>query len=732
MKLFSSILILFFFYLGVHPLYSKEQQSTVAVVTDISTYQIIGDDLDSYVSSINKHGKKAILIQDIWQHPDSIRQVLKKLYLSSNLEGAVFIGDIPIPMIRDAQHLTSAFKMDQKRDWKQSSVPSDRFYDDFDLEFDYIRKDTDEKLYHYYSLKANSAQSIACDIYSARIKPPVIPGKDKYELLSEYLKKVVKEKEHKEVLSHILHFAGHGYNSESINARIDEAWALKHHFPFLNKKGEGYLDFINFDADPFVKFRLLAKLSDPELDIAILHHHGAEDTQLLGATPHTSNPQQYIEYTKKFFRSKIRSAKDTIEAKRYYITNYNVPESWMNGAFDADIIAADSLFSASMDINIPDTYNRIFNARFIMIDACFTGSFHLDDYISAHYIFNPGRTIAVKANTVNILQDIWPNELIGTLDEGVCLGNWMKETFTLESHLLGDPTFSFTSSVGSQTHIDRDIVKEKNNPGYWRKLFAQTDKPDLKTLSMVMLQKKQAISQEQLLDILKTDADPVVRLEAFTLLKKTKSSLLPQALIIAMTDNYELLKRLGALTAAKSGDPVLLPTLTKLYCNPSTPSRVVFHLKYAFEMYPIDLVAKHFEPLRRENPYWLAEGVYTNFRNGLKRASDSKKEDFEKLGDKDGTMRSKSFTISAQRNLCQPEPLDKLFEYVKNGDNSELRVLTVETLGWYVYSYKREDIIAFCKSQLLVEENAAVRNELQKTIHRLLPDSSNIHVETNI
>jgi len=36
-------------------------------------------------------------------------------------------------MIRDAQFLTSAFKMDQKRPWQQSSIPSDRYYDDFDF-----------------------------------------------------------------------------------------------------------------------------------------------------------------------------------------------------------------------------------------------------------------------------------------------------------------------------------------------------------------------------------------------------------------------------------------------------------------------------------------------------------------------------------------------------------------------------------------------------------------------
>lgn len=71
-----------------------------------------------------------------------------RLYRESRLEGAVFIGDIPIPMIRKAQHMTSAFKMDEEKSPRlDSSVPSDRFYDDFDLKFDYLGQDTTSALF---------------------------------------------------------------------------------------------------------------------------------------------------------------------------------------------------------------------------------------------------------------------------------------------------------------------------------------------------------------------------------------------------------------------------------------------------------------------------------------------------------------------------------------------------------------------------------------------------------
>ena len=83
-------------------------------------------------------GKRGLLLIDRWGVPDSLRAALKQLYINEMLEGAVLVGDIPIPMIRDAQHLSSAFKMDQRRAWQSSSVPSDRYYDDFDLEFRFL------------------------------------------------------------------------------------------------------------------------------------------------------------------------------------------------------------------------------------------------------------------------------------------------------------------------------------------------------------------------------------------------------------------------------------------------------------------------------------------------------------------------------------------------------------------------------------------------------------------
>ena len=115
------------------------EKRAFAIVTDEKTYASCKTSVDQYAESIKNEGMNVFVINNGWSTPEDIRKKLVELYKSSNLEGAVFIGDVPVPMIRDAQHLTTAFKMDQRRDWQESSVPSDRFYDDFDLKFNFIK-----------------------------------------------------------------------------------------------------------------------------------------------------------------------------------------------------------------------------------------------------------------------------------------------------------------------------------------------------------------------------------------------------------------------------------------------------------------------------------------------------------------------------------------------------------------------------------------------------------------
>ena len=136
-------------------------------------------------------------------------------------------------MLRDAQFLTSALKINQKIRWDRSSVPSDRYYDDFDLQFDYLKQDTasSRKLLHYYSLKAESPQFLEMDIYTARIKPPVAAGEDRTAKIKDYLTRLVALRSKAYPLDDMIASYGHGYNSNAVNSIMGESLALKSQMP---------------------------------------------------------------------------------------------------------------------------------------------------------------------------------------------------------------------------------------------------------------------------------------------------------------------------------------------------------------------------------------------------------------------------------------------------------------------------------------------------------------------
>ena len=152
---------------------SVKTKTTFAIVTDSKSYEEAKHEIDAYRASVENEGLGTYLLIDDWKTPQPIRELLTELHADRKapLEGCVFVGDIPVPMVRDAQHLCSAFKMNQTMAWHRSSVPSDRFYDDFDLKFDYIKQDSIHADYHYVSLRADGSQYLSPDIYSGRIRP---------------------------------------------------------------------------------------------------------------------------------------------------------------------------------------------------------------------------------------------------------------------------------------------------------------------------------------------------------------------------------------------------------------------------------------------------------------------------------------------------------------------------------------------------------------------------------
>src|SRR3989339_974727 len=75
-----------------------------AIIVDNDTYAACKAEIDNYRSVLENEGFSAVVVARVWSDPVQVKDVLYNMYQSNNLKGAIFIGQIPIAIIRDAQH----------------------------------------------------------------------------------------------------------------------------------------------------------------------------------------------------------------------------------------------------------------------------------------------------------------------------------------------------------------------------------------------------------------------------------------------------------------------------------------------------------------------------------------------------------------------------------------------------------------------------------------------------
>lgn len=700
-----------------------KSKTTFAIVVDSESYAQAKNAVDAYKKSIEADGLGTYMLIHTWKSPEEIRELLIKLHADPKapLEGCVLVGDIPIPMLRDAQHLSSAFKMDQRRDWKRSSIPSDRYYDDFGLEFKFLKQDSIVPAYFYFSLKPESKQYLSPSIYSARIRPLELEGKDKYQMLRDYLMKVVAEKQNnaENPIDNLTMARGHGYNSEDEVAWAGEQLALKEQFPELFKPGN-CVKFMDFESRYPMKNYYLNEVQRPDLDIMLFHHHGADDTQYINGYPSTSSPQGSIENIKLYLRGKIssqapkRGKEATIES---YMKSLGVPREWCEEAFDAKKLEADSLFNLTLDIYTNDIHGITPNARFVMFDACYNGSFYEKDNIAGAYIFNKGKTIVTQGNTVNTIQDKWPDEFLGLLNAGLRIGEWHRHVCFLETHLIGDPTFRFANRAGVNFNINEAIVLNEGNVSFWKKMLKHP-LPDMQAMALRQLSVADAPGLSAILrDAYFQSPYGVVRLEAMRLLAMNCHPDAPEVLNAAVNDSYELVRRFATEYIAKHGSDELLPAFAKALTLRVTDRRMFFKFSEALKTTNLEVLEAEIKKQAAAMPLYDDSDIQRIY----KQIANQKKSEIanaQAILDTTTEKKDKRQEILSFRNHPATKSIDTLLKFIDDPTRDiDLRVAAAETLGWYNMNYNKQAIIQNL-SQLNPSEQI-LKDEITKTINRL-------------
>ncbi len=725
-RLLLSILFIFGSFISCNNSFKSSQdfETSFAIVIDTETYRQTENSVLAYKNMLEKEGLKVVILNNKWNDPVDIRSKLKELYNSKpRLEGAVFIGDVPIPLVMKAQHLTTAYKRNEsKYPLHVAAVPSDRFYDDFDLEFKFLERDSIRTNYYYYKLSVNSPNYIKSDIYSGRIKPSVADEDNKYELIKEYLEKVVALR-NKTDLDFLMSFTGHGYNSEDLNAWTGEKIALREQFPQLYKPGNK-VEFLDFSMAKQMKPFLLDRLQDTDLDIAILHEHGAPDMQLISGIPEVSGVTESIENVKYYLRSKLRAAKrrgkSLQDTKQRYIKTYDVPEKWFEGTFDPKIEEKDSLYNYNLDIYLDDIKSIQTESKFIMFDACFNGSFHKDRYIAGEYVFGKGSTIVAHANSVNALQDKWPDEMLGLLGIGVKIGNWAKQTNTLETHLIGDPTFYFRCNSG--VDYNKFIAYAHNNRKVWRKLL-ESEHPDLQSMAIANLFDPQDHEfSNQIKDIYKSSDFFTVRMECLKQLEKYNNEDYISVLQLAINDPYELIRRKAAKMIGNCGSDDLIEPLLSSIINDIYSVRVRSNALGSMDFMNPDEVLKQIPEITQKYSYMShASELKDYIIKRVSRNSKKVKEEFEYIKSKDGKYKYRIQNIKTLRNYNYHYMVPEYLTILDDTEIDEkLRITMIEALAWFTNSEYKAQIIEKC-NQLVSSDNCslAIRTEALRTKNRL-------------
>jgi hypothetical protein len=697
-----------------------------AIFVDKGTFNVCQTELKAYESMLRAEGFTTFLLPDDWETPEQVKAQIVKLYEHDNLEGAVFVGQIPVPMIRDAQHFTSAFKMDQKKfPMFDSSVPSDRFYDDFDLKFDFIAKDSLKSLFYYYSLRWDSPQRISCDIYTGRVKP-TRSGEEGYRQISDYFNKLMAERNSSNEMNVLVSYTGEGSFSNSLTAWKEEGVTLREQFPqaFHDRNSAKSLLFCMY---PYMKDIVIDEMQRNDVDLMFFHEHGTPDRQYLTAMPKADALDLYPEAAKYLFRERLRKLqkenKDLSEFKKNWMRYYNIDSTWFAGAFDPKQIVEDSLQDIRTGIVLADVPKIKPNPRVVIFDACYNGDFREDDYIAGEYIFSPGKTVVCIGNTVNVLQDKSSSDLLGLLGLGYSIGEWAQQTNILESHIIGDPTFIFKKTVitTKEPFSGRADLRSKDTL-YWLNFFNNVSHPDLKGLA---LHKLFELNYRQMSDLLlktyQTSPYYMLRLQVYHLLQFYIDGNFEKMLMQAVTDPYEFIRRKAVYSMGRIGKDEFIPYIASVYVNDFLDERIEFNAISCLDLMNLDKMENEvLKQLNESNWLFDKEKKIADFKNVM--ASRRRMAEYSlDLANKNLKLKSRQMGVSMLRNNPYHQLVDDYLRILADKDESvELRTDLAEALGWFTLSYRKSDIVSACR--ILAAEsgvNPVLRAELLKTANRL-------------
>lgn len=688
---------------------AKITKTSFAVITDTPTWRACSDEITRYADVLAQEGLPTFVVYDDWKSPEQVKKAIDKLYKKNKLEGVVLVGDIPVAMIRKAQHLTSAFKMDEKRyPMFDSSVPSDRFYDDMHLKFDFVAQDSTHPGFFYYELAPDSPQQIRCNIYSARVKP-IDNGMASHDQVKHFFRKAVAEHKAANKLDQFFSYTGEGSYSNSLTAWAPEAMTVREQMPgtFDSPVAPGRARFMRYNFSDYPKNDVANMLRRDDLDLTIFHEHGMPYRQYLSAIPATEYPEQHVAQIKEGLRSLARRKADNPEALARFAKENEargIDSTWWADYADPAVVKADSLSDVKRGIVLEDIPGIAPNSRMVIFDACYNGDFREPDNIASRYIMADGKCVATFANSVNVLQDKMANEMLGLLWLGARVGQWAQETNILESHIIGDPTLKFVSAVEGV-----DAAEACRAPYRAKDELAALKSPymDRRNLAMHRLWRNGYKGLAPILvERFNTSPYAMERFTAFALLEKLNGREFGDILPKASTDPYEFIRRKAVTYMGRVGRDEYVPYIVDTYYNDGTAARVVFNAETSMRTFNADAVER------------ALAGKTDAVAAKLRKAYAARAENDSTIV---GGGKYRTLLINGLRNNPVNASLTDYLALAENPvETDEVRIAMLDALAWYDKSHRRAEIADACQ-RIIKSPQASkeVKEQARRTYFRV-------------
>lgn len=692
-------------------------EPSFAVFVDNDTYNSCKEQIMNYKQTLESENLPTFVVYKEWNSPEEVKNEIKALHQNKKLEGIVFIGKIPIPMIQKAQHMTSAFKKDEKTDRFESSVPSDRFYDSFNLKFNFVQQDSVRNQFFYYDLAANSPQQLKCDIYSARIKP-ILKGEEGYAQINDYLKKVIVEHKTQNNLNQFVSYTGDGSYSNSLMAWVPESHNIREQFSNVFEHS-GRARFLRYNMWDYPKEEIFNQLKRDDLDFMIFHEHGMPDRQYISGIPYTHEFDEHIismkDYLRELARRTANSKKSVNALMEEYQKKYGIDSTWFAGYDSPQIIINDSLLDIRRGLVLTDVSKVNPNVRFVIFDACYNGDFRENDFIAGRYIFSKGKCIVTFANSVNVLQDKQANDLLGLLGYGARIGQWAKYINILESHIIGDPTFRFTSNNLS---IDAcTLIQKKQSDSELLNWLSQDTPCDIQNLALYKLYNRQYKDISNLLTrMFRSSSYAMVRYTCLDLLEKLDDENYREVLKDAATDTYEFIRRIAINRMSLVGLPEYLPYMINTYLNDNLAERVKFNIQMGLRVFPKDKVEAVLDSCITRSFVLNKEQLKQEILKSVSFGGFD-----EDIMNKEGKERNRLFGISTLKNINNHPSIEKYIKIIVDPSESlAIRKAMLQSLAWFDLSYKKDKIIDACQRIInSTNVNPEIKEEAVRTYNRL-------------